>query len=78
MGSTRMPILDMNWLLWKLLISGIGTVLFLYGKRQTSLPHMVAGILFCVYPYFIANTLLMILIAVCLGAALWFVVRLGW
>ena len=69
---------DMNWLCCSLLISGIGAVLFMYGKRQTRLPHMLAGIVFCVYPYLVANVWMMFIIAFLLGVILWAVVQMGW
>jgi len=55
---------------------GIGTVgfgIFLYGKKQQRLPHVLVGIVLMVYPYFVPGVLPMIGIAVGLIAALWFV-----
>lgn len=70
--------LDPGWLLLSMVIGSIGTVLFMYGKRQTSLPHLLVGGIFFVYPYFVPNLLLQSSIAVLLGIGLWYAVRLGW
>ncbi len=53
-------------------------VLFVYGKRQSRLPHMGVGIVMLVYPYFIGGPLLMLVIAALLVLALVASVRLGW
>lgn len=70
--------LDANSLLSSLLVSSVGMVLFLYGKRQTRLPHLLTGIILMVYPYFVPAPLLMFTIAGVLCVALWLVVKLGW
>ena len=70
--------LDASSLLASLLVSSIGMVLFVYGKRQSRLPHMGVGIVMLVYPYFIGSPLLMLVIAALLVLALVASVRLGW
>jgi cell division protein FtsL len=70
--------LDANSLLASLLVSSIGFVAFVYGKRQSRYPHMLAGVLLSVFPYFVSNVPLMLGIAVVLCAGLWGAVRLGW
>jgi hypothetical protein len=70
--------LDASSLLASLLVSSIGMVLFVYGKRQSRLPHMGVGIVMLVYPYFIGSPLLMLVIAAVLVLALVVSVRLGW
>jgi hypothetical protein len=70
--------LDANWLLASLLVSSIGLVAFLYGKKQGRIPHIVIGLILVVYTYFVSNILLIFVIAAVLIALLWFVVRLGW
>ena len=42
-----------------LFFSTVGAGFFLYGKRQSEIWFMLAGLLLCVYPYFISNTRLM-------------------
>lgn len=66
---------DADTLIASMIIGGIGTVSFIYGKRQSRLPQMVVGILLIAYPYFISNVFLMIGIAVALLVALWASIR---
>ena len=60
------------------LIAGVGSALFIFGKRQVSLPHMLVGGIFVIYPYFISNNWLMIIIALLLSSILWLLTRMGW
>ena len=69
---------DANALLASILIGTVGLGVFIYGKRQSRLPQMIAGIALMAYPYFVSNVLLMAGIAMALLAVLWLVVRLGW
>jgi hypothetical protein len=66
---------DANSLIASLIIGGIGTVSFIYGRKQSRVPQMVVGVLLIAYPYFISNVFLMIGIAVALLAALWASIR---
>ncbi|HTQ41894.1 MAG TPA: hypothetical protein VMI75_03985 [Polyangiaceae bacterium] len=70
--------LDANALLASIMIGTVGLGVFIYGKRQSRLPQMIAGIALMAYPYFVSNVLLMAGIAMALLAALWLVTRLGW
>jgi hypothetical protein len=70
--------LDPTLLFLSFIPSGVGLVLFIYGKKQSRLPQLVAGLLFLVYPYFVPSAGAMILVGVVLGAGLWWVLRLGW
>jgi hypothetical protein len=79
-SSVDIPVdlnLDGNSLLVSLLIGCVGFVCFAYGKRQQRLPQMVAGVLLCVYPYFVSNLMLMAAIAVAILVLLGVAVRLG-
>lgn len=69
---------DAGSIIASLIIGGIGFVAFMYGKKQTRIPHMVAGILLMIYPYFVPDVLLMSVIAAAILGALYGVVRLGW
>jgi hypothetical protein len=69
---------DPTWLLVSLIPGGIGFVLFVYGKKQQRWPHMVAGVLFTVYPYFTPNLLSLIATGAAIGFVLWYAVRLDW
>ena len=69
---------DLNFLLAWLLGGSIGMVRFVYGKRQSRLPHLGVGFVMLVSPYFIGSPLLMLVIAALLVLALVASVRLGW
>jgi hypothetical protein len=69
---------DPAWLLVSLVISGVGFGLFLYGKKQARIPHLVTGIVLMVYTYAVSSVLWMVVIGVLLLAVLWLLVRLGW
>jgi hypothetical protein len=51
-----------------IVIGVIGMGLFIYGKKQVSIPALVAGVVLCVFPYFVTSVLLMWgVTAACLG-----------
>lgn len=66
-----------NALLASVLIGSVGLGLFVYGKRQRRGPHLGAGILLMVYPYFVPSVGLMILIALGLCGLLYLATYLG-
>ncbi len=67
-----------TWLLLSLVISAVGMGLFIYGKKQSRIPHLVAGLILMIYTYVVTSALWMILIALAILAALFMLVRLGW
>ena len=69
---------DPAWLFLSLIPSGIGFVLFIYGKKQSRMPQLVAGILLMVYPILTPTVLSLVLVGVVICAALWLAVRAGW
>jgi hypothetical protein len=70
--------IDPTWLFLSMIPGGIGFVLFVYGKKQQRLPHLVAGIALIGYPYFATTAVSMALVGAAICAALWIVVRLGY
>ena len=42
----------MNSLFVGIIAGAVGMGYFIYGKRQTKLVPMLAGVLLCIYPYF--------------------------
>ncbi len=68
---------DATWLFLSLIPSGIGFVLFVYGKKQQRWPHLVAGVLFMVYPYVTSGITSLVAVGAALGFFLWYAVRLG-
>jgi len=69
---------DATWLFLSLIPSGIGFVLFVYGKKQQRWPQLAAGLLFMVYPYFTTGVVSMVTVGAVLSVLLWYVVRLDW
>lgn len=67
---------------WSLVLSfaagSIGVVLFIYGKKQLRLPHLIGGVFFIVYPYFAPSASWILAIGAALGLGLWWMIRLGW
>jgi hypothetical protein len=52
------------------LLAGVfGVAYFVYGKRQTKLTPMIAGVLLCIYPYFIDGVLWLSVVGLLLLAA---------
>jgi multisubunit Na+/H+ antiporter MnhC subunit len=49
-----------------ILTSAVGLAYFIYGKRQTKYVPLLAGMLLCVYPYFVDSLTWLVVI----GAAL--------
>lgn len=70
--------IDPTWLLVSLILGGIGFVLFVYGKKQQRWPHLAAGLLFMVYPYFTTSLVSLVATGAAIGFMLWYAVRLGW
>jgi C4-dicarboxylate transporter len=59
----------MNGLIVSVIAGAIGMGYFIYGKRQTKIVPMVAGVLLCIYPYFLDSLLWLSLIGAVLVAA---------
>jgi hypothetical protein len=70
--------IDPTWLFISLIPSGIGFVLFVYGKKQQRFPILLFGVVFSVYPYFTTSILAVVGVGVLLGVGLWATVRAGW
>lgn len=62
-------------LLWGVLFSGIGIGFFVYGKRQKANVPLACGIGLMIYPYFIPNTTLVVVIGILLTAIPFFIRR---
>lgn len=60
-------------LLWGLVFSSVGLGFFIYGKKQQAIVPLVCGLALMIYPYFIANTLLLVGIGLALIALPYFV-----
>ena len=51
-----------------LLFGSIGMVYMIYGKRQSSVMHIVVGAILIIYPYLFSNTLLVFIVGTVLTA----------
>ncbi len=69
---------DPTLLMLSLIPSGVGFVLFTYGRKQQRWPHLACGILFLIYPYFAPTVITLLGGGVLLGAALYVAVAAGW
>jgi hypothetical protein len=70
--------LDPAWIFLSLALSGLGFVLFRYGKKQDRWPQLVAGLALMLYPYFATSLTTLVGIGALIGVALWYALRLGW
>ena len=61
-----------------LIVSSIGFVAFMYGRKLERVPQTVAGLLLMGFPYFVPNILLMGGIAAVLLVGMWIALRLGY
>jgi len=59
------------------LVSGVGYVLFKYGRTQRRMPHVGIGVLMMVYPYFISEVPWMLATMAGLLLVLWLMTQLG-
>jgi hypothetical protein len=58
--------LNTSSLLWGLLFGSIGLGFFMYGRKQRAVVPLVCGLALMVFPYFVTNTVLLVLIGVAL------------
>jgi hypothetical protein len=56
----------------------VGFSIFLYGKKQQRIPHLVAGLVLMIYPYFVPGVVAMVAIAVALLGILAVAVKKEW
>ena len=69
---------DPLWLFLSLIPSGVGLVLFVYGRKRERWPQLAAGLALMVYPYFATTTAWLVAIGAIIGLGCWWAVRLGW
>jgi hypothetical protein len=69
---------DPTLLVLSLLPSGIGFVLFVYGKKQERWAHLAAGLALMIYPYFASTIAQMVIGGVAIGGAFWWALQNGW
>jgi hypothetical protein len=59
-------------LLWGLLFSCIGLGFLMYGKKQRLVVPLVCGLALMIYPYFVSNTVVLVVIGAVLTAIPYF------
>lgn len=69
---------DTGVLLASLLVSSVGFVLFVYGRRMSRVPQLACGLLLMAFPYLVDSVVAILLIATALLALLWGATKLGW
>ena len=69
--------LSIGHLIASLIVSTVGFSLFLFGRKQKRMPHLLGGILLMACPYFLAS----VVGIYCLGSAtaggVWYATRSG-
>jgi hypothetical protein len=65
-------------LMLSLVPSGIGFVLFVYGKKQERWAHLAAGLALMIYPYFVNTAVQMLLGGALIGGAFYWALQTGW
>jgi hypothetical protein len=66
-----------NALLASILLGSVGFGFFAYGKKQRRAPHLAVGVLLMVYPYFVSNVALMLIIGAALVGLLYLATYVG-
>jgi hypothetical protein len=69
---------DAGSLLAGLLVSSIGFVLFMYGKKMGRSPQLLTGLLLMVYPYFVPGAVWVLTLAAVLLGLFWLALRAGY
>jgi len=65
--------LDTSSLLLGILFGSIGLGYFVYGKKQKLVVPLVCGLALMIFPYFIANAIVLVAVGVALAALPYFV-----
>ena len=66
-----------NVILASLLVSSIGFVLMAYGRKMGRAPHLIAGLILLVYPYFVGSVIPMLGICVLILVLMWLAIQRG-
>lgn len=69
--------LDVSSIAAGFVVSGVGFVLFNYGRKMGRIPHVLTGLILMVFPYFVPSVLVMFGIAALLCALLYLGVARG-
>lgn len=59
-------------LMWGMFFGSIGVGFFIYGRKQQAVVPLCVGFALCVFPYFIANVYVLVLVGLVLMAIPYF------
>ncbi len=65
--------MNMATIMWSMVFGSIGMGYVVFGRQQRNGIALVAGLLLCVFPFFVDDTILMIVLGVALMALPWFI-----
>jgi len=65
--------LQTSSLLWGLLFGSIGLGFFVYGRRQKVVVPLVCGLALMIFPYFVPNTVMLVMVGLVLMAIPYFI-----
>jgi type II secretory pathway component PulF len=60
-------------LLWGVFFSSLGLGYFMYGKKQKAAVPFACGVALMLYPYFVTNTIMLVVVGVTLAVIPYFV-----
>jgi len=60
-------------IIWGMVFGAIGLGFFVYGRRQKSVVPLLTGVALFIFPYFIANSFLLVIVGIALIAVPYFV-----
>jgi hypothetical protein len=64
--------MEVSSLLWGLLLGSIGLGFLIYGRKQRAVVPLICGLALMIFPYFVSNTILLVIIGVVLMAIPYF------
>jgi hypothetical protein len=65
--------MNTSTLIWGVLFGSIGLGFFVYGKRQKAVIPLLCGLGLMVFPYFISNSIILVLVGTVLVALPYFI-----
>ena len=60
------------WLLWGVVFGSVGLAYFVYGKKQRRFVPLLCGIALMAFPYFMSNTVLLVVVGLVLSVVPYF------
>ena len=64
---------DMTSLFLAVLFGSVGLGFFMYGRKQSAIVPLACGVALMIYPYFISNVILLVVVGVVLMAIPYFI-----